>query len=173
MQQCSVEKLDRNCNRCHEMVQKCIRMAQLQLNRSNLTVYCICQMLVILWNSLNIINVCCCVHLDVIVSFFRPFFLSLFHILLSFLIHLIDIHAHLSTSQSLLIRTLATILHNKITKLVYRRINCILYEYVWGSANEKKTTKEMFFFLSLFNSFSIYFISLDGSFRNNLAAQTV
>lgn len=99
----------------------------------------------------------CCVHLDVIVSFYRPFFLSLFHFLLSFLIHLIDIHAHLSTSQSLLIRTIGTILYNKITKLVYRRINCTLYEYVWCSANEKET-KEMIFFSS-FNSLSIYFIS--------------
>lgn len=137
-----------------EMVKKCIGVAQLQLNRSNLTVYCICQMLVILWNSLNIINVCCCVHLDVIVSFFRPLFLSLFHFLLSFLVHLIDIHAHLSTSQSLLIRTIGTILYNKITKLVYRRINCTLYEYVWC---KRKKTKEMIFFSS-FNSLSIYFI---------------
>lgn len=152
-----------------EMVKKCISMGQLQLNRSNLTVYCLCQMLVILWNSLNIINMYCCVHLDVIVSFFRPFHLSLFHFSLSLLIHLIDIHAHLSTSQSLLIRTIGTILHNKITKLVYRRINCTLYEYVWCS--DKKKKKKCFFFHHsiLFR----YISSLDGSFRNDLAAQTV
>lgn len=86
-----------------------------------------------------------CIWMLLFLFFVRSSFLC-FIFLLSFLIHLIDIHAHLSTSQSLLIRTIGTILHNKITKLVYRRINCILYEYVWCSANEKKQQKKWFFF---------------------------